>query len=40
MVSKTVAGPCDYQFEMIKSSGRNYRVPVLNNVHIGKVIDS
>jgi hypothetical protein len=31
--------PCDYEFEMIKVSGRTFRVPVQNNKAVGKVIE-
>ena len=33
-------GPCDYQFENIRVGGRMYRVPVIDNQSIGKVIEN
>jgi hypothetical protein len=33
-------GPCDYQFENIRVSGRIYRVPVIDNTQVGKVIEN
>jgi hypothetical protein len=40
MVDSAKRGPCDYQFENIRVSGRIYRVPVIDNTQVGKVIEN
>ena len=31
--------PCDYEFEILKINGSNFRVPIQNNKRTGKVIE-